>query len=273
MLGTRTDISHLTAKIELLFSRKPVASFRAAKHFPETYPSRKPPIFTNMATSAYPVGMHPALEQPEHFPGLHTVLIADIYYWLSPRLPANYSVSVEQGLKMTDPFDDDQPYRPDIRIDQTASGSQAAAEVAVLSPPAFEVKLTGVNQRFLTIRDADSNLITTLEILSPANKRGSGLDAFVRKQGDLADQGVHLVEIDLLRKGTRRYDERAAAADYLITVQRAETNVASCWPARPGEALPTIPVPLRYPDADVPLPLETVLREFMTKSGLGRRLG
>ena len=226
-----------------------------------------------MAELTYPVGMHPDLEQPEYFPNLHASLCVYIRDWLSPRLPEHYLLAVEQGLSMTDPFGEEQTYRPDVRIDRAAVAPSSQPQVAVLEPPAFEVSLPTFTQRLLTIRDQDRSLITTIEILSPANKRKSGPEQFARKQHDLARQGVHLVEIDLLRQGLRRIDdERVKAADYLFTVQRAEGGVASCWRARLGETLPAIPIPLRYPDADVPLPLETILREFMTKSGLARRL-
>jgi hypothetical protein len=85
----------------------------------------------------------------------------------------------------------------------------------------------------------------------------------------------HLVEIDLFRQGKRRYREERVddQVDYVITVQRAGSSLANVWAAPLGEALPAIPVPLLAPDADVPLPLEYLLQEYLSKSGLGKRLG
>ncbi|MEN0003113.1 MAG: DUF4058 family protein [Bacteroidota bacterium] len=175
------------------------------------------------------VGMHSMLEQPRYFPDLHASLCVEIRYWLAPRLPAAYSISVN-----------------------------------ISSQP----------QRYLAIRDNDEQLITTIEILSPANKTGDGYEDFRRKQEHLAKQMVHLVELDLLTQGKRRWqDERVDQADYVMTVQRATSAIANVWATALGEALPIIPIPLCDPDADVPLPMERIFREYLTKSGLHRRLG
>lgn len=222
--------------------------------------------------------MHPALERPEHFSGLHTALTADIFYSLAPRLPEHYSVSVERGLSMSDEFGDRQTYRPDVRVDQPEERdygyATAESDTAVLTPPAFAVELVEEAQRLLTIRGEDKQLVTTIEILSPAIKNGAGFNDFSAKQKQLAARGIHLVEIDLLRSGKRRLpDERAAAADYLVSVKRDESTFVHVWTPSLGDPLPTIPVPLIYPDPDLPLPLEAIMGEFLRKSGLGRRLG
>jgi hypothetical protein len=116
-------------------------------------------------------------------------------------------------------------------------------------------------------------LVTTIEVLSPANKTGDGYEDFRRKQEQLAEKGIHLVEIDLLKQGKRRWrDERVDQCDYVMTLQRAGDSLANVWAVALGAALPAIPVPLLAPDADVPLPLELILQEYLEKSGLGKRL-
>lgn len=44
-----------------------------------------------------------------------------------------------------------------------------------------------------------NSVITSIEILSPVNKREPGLTAYQRKRLQLHNAGVHLLELDLLR--------------------------------------------------------------------------
>ena len=219
------------------------------------------------------IGMHPTLEQPGYFPDLHASLSVYIRDWLAPRLPEHYSIAVERGLSMTDASGASKQYRPDTRIDRAEAPDTPYADAVVVQPPSFTVDIPGRLQRYVAIRDEDERLVTTIEVLSPANKAGDGYEDFRRKQEQLAEKGIHLVEIDLLTQGKRRWrDERVDQADYVITVQRAGSSLANVWAAAPGKALPAIPVPLRAPDADVPLPLELIMQEYLTKSGLGVRV-
>ncbi len=71
---------------------------------------------------------------------------------------------------------------------------------------------------------------------------------------------VHLIEIDLLRRGTRPFNHpRLPETAYLVTVTRVQLGSVEVWPIRLQDSLPTIPVPLRSPDADVPLELGEAL--------------
>jgi hypothetical protein len=219
-------------------------------------------------------GMHPALEQPKYFPDLHASLCVDIRYWLAPRLPERYTISVERGLSMADESGAAKQYRPDASIDRAESPEAPYADAIVVQPPSFSVEVLGQPQRYVAVRDKDESLVTTIEILSPANKTGDGYEDFRRKQEQLAAKGIHLVEIDLLKQGKRRWrDERVDQADYVMTLQRAGDSLVNVWAVALGAALPAIPVPLLAPDADVPLPLEFILQEYLAKSGLGERLG
>ncbi|MEM6398242.1 MAG: DUF4058 family protein [Bacteroidota bacterium] len=219
------------------------------------------------------VGMLPILEQPDYFPDLHASLNVYIRDWLAPRVPAVYRISVERGLSMSDAALKHQYYRPDVRIDNPASSGSIQSDTAVADAPSFVVDIPVQPQRYLAIRDQDKNLVTTIEILSPTNKKGDGYEDFRRKQEDLSAQEVHLVEIDLLREGKRRWrDERVDERDYIMTVQRGTSEIANVWATSLGQALPTIPIPLRSPDADVALPLEQIVKEYLIKSGIGRDL-
>ena len=59
-------------------------------------------------------------------------------------------------------------------------------------------------QRFIEIREvaSRSRLVTVIEVIGPTNKKpGDGQELYLRKQYDLRQAGVSLVEIDLLRAG------------------------------------------------------------------------
>ena len=101
-----------------------------------------------------------------------------------------------------------------------------------------------------------------------------GYKDFRRRQEQLAEKGIHLVEIDLLTQGKRRWrDGRVDQADYVMTVLRNGSSLANVWVTALGEALPAIPVHLLAPDAEVPLPLELIMQAYLEKSRLGERLG
>ena len=174
---------------------------------------------------------------------------------------------------MTDERDEPERFRPDLRIDGSNTGGDTAVATLTIDEPTFLVDIPDRQQRILTLRDADNNLVTTMEILSPANKTTNGMVIFDHKQQLLAKQGVNLVEIDLLRNGHRRLkDEKLVRANYVMSVLRSGSETAEVWTTSPGQPLPTIPIPLREPDQPVALPLEQIMQEFLTKSGLGRRL-
>ena len=67
---------------------------------------------------------------------------------------------------------------------------------------------------------------------------------------------MHWIEIDLLRRDTRPFNyPRLPESAYLVTVIRAHSGSVEVWTIQLQEPLPTIPVPLRSLDADVPLNL------------------
>ena len=85
--------------------------------------------------------------------------------------------------------------------------------------------------KVLTTHD-DRRVVTVIEILSPVNKIGAGREQYRKKQLDMLEGDVHLLEIDLLRAGQhtvaappasilRRY---GMAWDYVISLHRARTG-------------------------------------------------
>jgi hypothetical protein len=125
-----------------------------------------------------------------------------------------------------------------------------------LTIPLPQVRLTTVE-----IRDVAQNLlVTSIEILSPVNKRDPHLSQYRQKRLRLRQAGVHLLEIDLLRRGERPWTHpRIPDTPYLVLLSRAEASAIEVWPIRLQDKLPTLPVPLRHPDKDVTLDLAAAL--------------
>ena len=103
------------------------------------------------------------------------------------------------------------------------------------------------------LRLPDYELVTSIELLSPWNKYGEGIGDYRHKRRSLVSRGVHVVEIDLLRRGVRTELARPLpAADYYAFVFRADRRPdvdVYAWGLR--DHLPAVPVPLKAPDPDV----------------------
>jgi hypothetical protein len=145
----------------------------------------------------------------------------------------------------------------------------AAAEVPVAEP--LEVPfLEPETQGFLEIVETrpQRRVITVLEVLRPSNQyAGRGRDLYRHKQSDLADAGISLVEIDLLRAGPHvlqvplgQYPPAYRTA-YKVCVHRGWKASAEIYRVPLRERLPAICVPLRPTDADVPLDLQALIAQ------------
>ena len=85
-------------------------------------------------------------------------------------------------------------------------GKVLVAETAKTISPALAFPLLDFEVRFVNVEARDSatnHLVTSIEILSPVNKRGKELREYQRKRDRLEAADVHRLEIDLLRRGRR----------------------------------------------------------------------
>lgn len=80
---------------------------------------------------------------------------------------------------------------------------------------------------------------------------------------------THLLEIDLLCQGWRiQLLQEPPAATYYLYLSRAQRRpYTQVWALPLQKPLPTIPVPLLPPDADVPLDLQAALTACFTLVG------
>ncbi|NJN66612.1 MAG: DUF4058 family protein [Chloroflexaceae bacterium] len=228
-------------------------------------------------------GMDPYLEG-YLWPDVHHRLATEISRRLAPRLRPRYVARLEIVMVQdSTPEADVGILYPDVEVirvtsasgsfppvapsHQSGSGNERARGSAVVVaepeiapflvvPMPFEVRLVSVE-----IRDvAHNKLVTCIEMLSPVNKREPGLTIYRGKRQRLFEGGVHVLEIDLLRRGTRPVSHPAIpATPYLVALTRSQAGRTEVWPVGLRERLPVVAVPLRAPDADVPLELGAVL--------------
>jgi hypothetical protein len=114
-----------------------------------------------------------------------------------------------------------------------------------------------------------NRVVTALELLSDSNKQpGDGRDQYRKKQREYVQGGVNLVEIDLLRSGQRVFAVPVSRIppSYRTTYQACVTRSRNprsyeVYRAALQAPLPTIRVPLRETDPDVPLNLQALIEQ------------
>ncbi len=115
---------------------------------------------------------------------------------------------------------------------------------------------------YIRLRE-NERLVTVIELLFPINKRpGDGRRDYLEKRATFFESGVHFIEIDLLRKGSRMpLEGELPASDYLMMVSSAYDRPAcDVWPVNIYQTLPILQIPLLRPDPDVPLDMGQALQ-------------
>jgi hypothetical protein len=123
----------------------------------------------------------------------------------------------------------------------------------------------------------ERRLVTSIEVLSPSNKRrGSrGWRRYLRKRQALLLGKANLVEIDLLRGGTRMpMLDPLPNSPYYLLVSREETAPrCRVWPAYFDRPLPPIPIPLSRPDPDITLALQPLIETICRRGRYEEEIG
>jgi len=229
-------------------------------------------------------GMDPFLEHPRWWPDFHSRMLASIADQLLDRMPDAYDAVMEDRVRLVEmPSDREGGSRqrvPDVVVSAPRSGSgDAAAATATLDPPTATVDVplleTEEVERWIEIvHGPDREAVTVIELLSPTNKTGEGFFDYQRKRYGLIHQRVHLLELDLLVGGQRPDPAEklppAAYYGYLTRSENKHRREVYAWGLRDG--LPTLPVPLRAPDPDVPLDLAAAFAEAYERGRYRRRL-
>ncbi len=229
-------------------------------------------------------GMDPYIEQSKIWPDFHNSLADEMRARLNQQIrPAyfarliphtTYEVIEIASARV-------QTIRPDIGVWRHSdlptfgAGSGGLAVLEAITPaPVESLALHDVPLELFSveIRRSDNEvLVTAIEILSPVNKQPSH-DAYFeyrRKRREIMNSSAHLMEIDLLRAGTRpALAEPIPSAPYYVILSRANRRpTVEVWPLALDERLPVLPVPLLPPDRDVPLNLGAVVATVYERGG------
>jgi Protein of unknown function (DUF4058) len=214
-------------------------------------------------------GMDPYLEGDE-WTGFHNELAIEVKRQLAPKLQPRYYPFTVRYFLAESPEEvsiSSQAMYPDVGVVKASSGSLPSGSAAPSSAPVRMLlpMPTEVPHVRVEIRDRKNRkLVTLIEFLSPTNKSGGGRKAYLRKRRRVLNSDVHLVEIDLLRKGRRApMNTPYPPGDYFVLVSRAEDRPETdVWPVRLDESLPRdIPIPLLEGDPEVPLDLQKAVQD------------
>lgn len=223
-------------------------------------------------------GMDPYLEGTP-WGSFHAALVDEMGRQLAPKVRPKYFVRVERRFVAGEP---NAPAEvgvtarnmyPDVGVLRTSpempghSGTSGGAGLvtAALDPPIelATVISARVPQRSLTILDAvERRLVAAIELLSPSNKRvGGGREEYLERRDNYLNGDVHLIEIDLLRRGARLPMRGVLpSVPYFAFLSRSGFRpMTGIWPIGLREPLPGVPVPLMAGDADVTLDLQAAL--------------
>jgi Protein of unknown function (DUF4058) len=223
--------------------------------------------------------MNPYLESPAWWPGVHARLIVAIANALENSLSMDYIVAVEKRVYQITPEDSILIGIPDAAIVQqsgktplteggTATMVRSTEAITVTLPMPEEVK-----EGYLEIRDvATGEVITTIEVLSPTNKRtGIGRNTYKAKRQAVLGSRTHLVEIDLLREGVGMDVVGALpASDYRILVSKSDDRPNGWLYAFDlTQPIPVIAIPLRSGEADIRLDMQELLNRVYEQARFG----
>ncbi|NJN18862.1 MAG: DUF4058 family protein [Oscillochloris sp.] len=213
-------------------------------------------------------GMDPYLEAPGLWQDVHAGCIAAIRDQIQELLVPKYVAAITPYVVFESlEIGSMRVVVPDVSIYERHLPGRPGSSMAVIEPaPLTETVAVSVPTRYARVEVrtvAGGELVTAIELLSPANKRpgAEGYDAYEKKRGQFMLSSAHLLEIDLLRGGTRPSLTTPLPPDpYFIFLSRAERRpVIEIWPIKLQSRLPVVAVPLLPPDLDVALDLGAIL--------------
>jgi hypothetical protein len=213
-------------------------------------------------------GVDPFLESQGLWLEFHSKLVNCWQEVLLERLPSQYEARLDERIYLADLSEDEaRLIRPDVAVEERSDrggvvSSQSAT--ATLEPTTVRLLIEEeVREPYIRILHRESwALVAVLEVLSPTNKVSPGLAEYRQKRASILRQPVHLVELDLLLGGDRLPTlDPFPDGHYFAVVSRAGSRPDAqvyAWTVR--DPLPTVPIPLRSPDADFHCDLSEVFR-------------
>lgn len=223
-------------------------------------------------------GMDPYIEDVE-WEDFHLTFNTVMRELLQPTVRPRYIVRVERRIYLEHGIEEEDQQRvPDLAVLWTGQDAElpgtriqsatATAPVECIIPSPQERRET-----YLVIREAQTDrLITVIETLSPSNKRRSsdGRQQYLAKREEILSSKTNLVELDLLRRGTRLPLLKCPPGDYFGIVSRSYRRPKAsvyAWTLR--QALPTIQIPLQREDPEAALDLQQAFSTVYDRADYG----
>src|SRR5258707_1587193 len=153
---------------------------------------------------------------------VHTDLCAEIARQLSPKLRPKYVALSTRRVVLADPDESElsgQNRFPDVGVVTSHTPDDSAAVAVATAPLILHSEMPEpIPHVSVEIRDvASRRLVACIEVLSPSHKKGSGREEYAGKRFQILSGPAHLIEIDLLRTGTRYpTEEKLPNAPYFV---------------------------------------------------------
>lgn len=228
-------------------------------------------------------GMDPYIEAGKSWKDFHQHLIEGIFNGVSERLPKGYVARVGERSYIALVESEEKTERhfePDVGV--TAARERMPARVknggaatAALEAEAVTLRAF-IDEQFKEVfidiyeLEPERRLVTSIEVLSPSSKKkhSPGWKKYLRKRQALLLGKANLVEIDLLRGGTRMamLDPLPDSPYYFLVAREEKAPWCRVWPAFFDRPLPSIPIPLRKPDSDIALSLQPLVDAIYQRS-------
>ncbi len=222
-------------------------------------------------------GMNPYLEHPAVWPGVHHWLIIAIADALNPQLLPKYRVAVEVRIYETLGEDFLLVGIPDVTVKRSLSASKSVtSNVSVAEPATQPLNIIlpipeTIRQGYLEVREvATKEVVTTIELLSPVNKRsGEGRKKYESKRMKVLGSYTNLIEIDLLRNGKPMpMFTNGIESDYRILMSRSgKRPQADLYTFNLQDIIPTFPLPLKADDTEPIIDLQQLLNGVYERAG------
>jgi Protein of unknown function (DUF4058) len=219
--------------------------------------------------------MNPYLEQPEFWADFHTQLVTALARVLVPQLLPKYRVVTEKWIYQITDSAMLGIGRPDVTVQRRGEASTSGIAIAPvpISVQPIPVQLplpTEMQQAYLQVRNvATQEVITTIEVLSPANKRGEGRRKYLTKREAVLGSLTHWVEIDLLRDGEPLpVLSEHPSSHYHLLVSRSHTRpLADLYAFNLSDRIPNLPIPLQVEDTEPVVDLQVIINELYEQLG------
>lgn len=227
-------------------------------------------------------GMDPYIEASGRWRSFHSRLISRIVDMLEEVLPAKYRVLPEEREVIELVEEEGKSSRsmyPDAGISGPLNPFSTSTSLALLEQVVDSEQVSlrpriseEFREQFIEIVAVGPGrrLVTSIEILSPTNKRAGTVSwaLYLRKRQALLLSESNLVEIDLLRGGEAMpmHDPWPDSPYRLLVSRGHKETTCRVWPASFRKRLPVIVIPLDATDPEIALDLQPMIDSIYERS-------